>query len=887
MKTTRSVPVRRAIATAVRCALIAMAAAPAYAADDEKTVDPAVAELTQPHSAVEAGAGYVSKDSYKFGEYNGLNRQGLYGILDLDVRGGGRYDSTDTTRWRILGTDLGLDSRSLLLDYGRQGSFRLNLGYDEIRRNRSDTYQTPYLGAGSNTLTLPSNWLVPLVPAVSATAPNARGLSADVAASSALVAGVLTAPTPAQQATSSALIAADLPAFQKFNLRTKRERVNLGANVLFGPRWDFTVSARHEDKTGTKPMGTVTRASGGDISTIIPDLIDQSTDQFNLGASFRGESSFFQAAYYGSVFRNNVKSMTWQNWALGAPTFATMSSAPSNDFHQFSLTGGYNLAQTVKLVANASYGRARQDDAFLTDASTPLVPVASLHGLVETTNLGLKLTGRPTRELNFAAGYKYEDRNNKTPVNTYAYYDANQPPGASVANAAFLAALGLPAGALTGAANINANRPYSRKLNQLDLEGDYHVARAHWLKAGYTFQKLDRFCDGSWVECADARTTKENTVRAEWRTNATDRVSGRVDYSYAWRKVDAYNENAFLAIVPMAGVVPAGATLSAYEFLQAMGLTGYGPVAGLPAVPLTGDMALYFPNNNALANALYANGNRISELIGMRRYNMADRDRNRVRSAIDWQAADRVAVHGGADFNDDRYSKSVYGLQKARSWALNLDTSYTPTDTLTLGLFATHEDKQSRSAGNSYTANSTATAVNGFTTIVGGCFDTIAARNANNKIDPCTDWNARMRDKIDTVGLSASKREAFASRLDLGGSLTWSRARTDNRVSGGTYVNNPLAVAGAPAGTVAAFFIPTTPLPTVKTDVIDVRIGGKYQLNRASAVRVGYQFEHLRSVDYAYEGMQLGGLTGVLPSFEQAPTYNVHVVGISYIYTFQ
>ena len=36
-----------------------------------------------------------------------------------------------------------------------QGRFRLTFGYDELRRNRSDSYQTPYNGAGTNVLTLP------------------------------------------------------------------------------------------------------------------------------------------------------------------------------------------------------------------------------------------------------------------------------------------------------------------------------------------------------------------------------------------------------------------------------------------------------------------------------------------------------------------------------------------------------------------------------------------------------------------------------------------------------------------------------------------------------------------------------------------------------------
>jgi hypothetical protein len=43
----------------------------------------------------------------------------------------------------------------------------------------------------------------------------------------------------------------------------------------------------------------------------------------------------------------------------------------------------------------------------------------------------------------------------------------------------------------------------------------------------------------------------------------------------------------------------------------------------------------------------------------------------------------------------------------------------------------------------------------------------------------------------------------------------------------------------------------------------------------------------MRSVDWAYEGLQAGGLAGVLPTFEQAPSYTVHTITLSYLVSFQ
>ena len=86
-------------------------------------------------------------------------------------------DNTGMFRWRIKGIDLGLETRSLSAEVGVAGKFQINFGYDELRRNRSDSYQTPYNGAGTNTLTLPATWLVPTVAASGgANTISARGL---------------------------------------------------------------------------------------------------------------------------------------------------------------------------------------------------------------------------------------------------------------------------------------------------------------------------------------------------------------------------------------------------------------------------------------------------------------------------------------------------------------------------------------------------------------------------------------------------------------------------------------------------------------------------------------------------------------------------------------
>jgi MtrB/PioB family decaheme-associated outer membrane protein len=883
MKTNNRCFAARASALAVQGALAALAAVSAAQAADG---DNATRQLTQPTNRVEVGGGYVTQDSFKFGQYNGLFNKGFYGILNFDLRSADDYDSA--LRWRINGTDLGLDTRAASAEIGQQGKFRISVGFDELRSNRSDSYQTPFLGTGSNNLTLPSTWLVPVVPQVNATSGNFRGLSPTTGLAPALVNGVVTPPTAAQQAIVNNVVATDVPAFHNFDIDTIRKKYDGGFSYQFDPQWEFKASARHEDRTGTKLLNMLSLANGTSAVTL-PDLIDQSTDQYNASVNYTSEKLFVQAAYYGSIFRNHVDSMNWQNPFLPA-TVAHMSSAPSNDFHQFTLTGGYHFSPTTKLVLYGSYARNTQNDSFLGDpGNSPLgLPVSSLNGLVVTKAFNAKLTAKPATGLNLTAGYKYDDRDNRTPVNTFEFYDAGEP---KTGVSPFNAALGLPAGTLGSNINIYANRPYSKKLNQANLDADYVVAKGQAVKVGYEWQKIDRSCPGSWINCADAPETRENTGRAEWRVNVIPDLSGRLSYAYSQRRVD-YDENAWLALVPMANVIPAGgATVSVASFLNQTGLTGFGPVA--PFVPLQpGNLGIFFPNNSALPQVFYGSRNDIHEIPGMRRFNMADRNRNKVRAALNWDASDKLSLQGSFDYNKDDYTNSVFGLKNADSWALNLDGTYAINDAFSANAFYTYEDIRSRSAGASYASGAITNTPNvggvaGNTVVSGGCFTTVADKNANAKIDPCLNWTADMRDKVDTVGAGVRYKGAMAGRLDVGGDIVFTKAKTNNAMTGGTYANNPFAVAGQPAVVPAVIFIPAADLPTVTTKTIELRLSGQYALDNMSAVRLLYWFQRLRSNDYAYDGMQYGTISSVIPTNEQAPNYNVHVIGVTYVYRWQ
>src|SRR5882672_8597259 len=742
--------------------------------------DPAVAALTQPTNMVEVGGGAVSDGSYKFGEYNGLEKQGGFLLGNLDLFGGGRYDSDSVTRWDLHANDIGLKTGDADFTYREQGRFKIDLGLEDFRRNLSDSFQTPYLGLGSTDLTLPPGWLKPQVQQANPTNLNDRGLS-PVAGQGSVVnsSGVVVAPTAAQIAANDAIVAADTGSFRRFNLYTERKRGEIGFGVNLNRNLLVSGSFRHETRNGFRPLAVVDSAVQ-ENSVTLPDVIDTSTDQFNLGLEYTHGKGYLKAGYYGSVFTNDIIGLRWQDPADPTRT-ATMSSAPSNQFHQFNLAGALDFSSATRLVADLSYGRGHQSEAFLSDRSMPLgLPVGSANAVVITKLANVRLSTRVTRDLSLFARYKYEDRDDQTPVNTYVFYDANLTPGATAS--AFNAALGLPAGTLSSNVNIFANRPQSKLVNEFNLGADYALGHRQKLSAGYDWQKIERSCPASWINCSSAPESTEHTLHGQWHAQLLDNFDARVSYGYAQRRVH-YDSNAWLALVPMANVIPGapivGATTSVYGYLTQNGLTGFGPIAGYPTIPLTGDAAIFSPNNNIVPQSLYGSRDNDSEIPGMRRFNLADRNRDRVRFSVDWQATDRLSLTNTAEYDRNDYLNSLYGLQKSTNWAVGLDGTYSVSDRLTTSAFYTHEDQRSRTAGDGFGSNTNVAFIGraGNTLVDGGCYTTVQARNNNAKNDPCLRWDSNPHDRADTFGLTFAWNGLLRHKLDLSTDLVFSRAQ--------------------------------------------------------------------------------------------------------------
>ena len=284
--------VRTVLAASI--AAIGVSVSPVAVADDE------IASLIRPDSQVELGVGNVSRDSFKYGDYTGLHREGAHLIGNIDLN---RRNEANTHYFSLTGRNLGLDSRNLTIKGGEQGNFGLRLEYDEIPKFYNDTYQTPYLGAGSTRLIQPT------------------GITD--AASVALMTGLAVNMKP-------------------YEVKTQRKGLGFGVTKELSRGWDVEFGYKREDKDGSKLTAAMiqTGTGGSRGSVIVPEPVNYSTDQFEALARYTDEKLQLQFGYYGSLFKNANESLTWDNLFTGTGNATgRYGLPPDNESHQLNASG--------------------------------------------------------------------------------------------------------------------------------------------------------------------------------------------------------------------------------------------------------------------------------------------------------------------------------------------------------------------------------------------------------------------------------------------------------------------------------------------------------------------------------------------------------------------
>jgi MtrB/PioB family decaheme-associated outer membrane protein len=347
--------------TAMAAAVLAAFGPPAVHAQDDE-----IKALSKPESEVAVGAGWVSDDNQRFGQFNGLRDNGFYGLLDFNVVR--RYDDTGTW-FRFFGRNVGFDDRQLRFGAEQQGNWRLFVDYSRIPNFIPFDVTTGLVGIGTANQTI--NGTTPLT---------------------------------------------------YDNLNTKRDIWTLGFGKYLPAGFDLDVRYQNQKKEGSRlwGQGGFGAPPGGGIN-FLTDPVDYDTDLLEATVGYADERLQLRGGYYGTWFSNSNPALNVFNGVTG---LSPMALPPDNRSWQAFLGGGYNFTPTTRGNFKVSYEQQTQDTGFVVTSPTGR---ANLGGDVETTLAQIGLAARPIPKLTLNADLRYVDRNDRTPIAQYVPAPANPP----------------------------------------------------------------------------------------------------------------------------------------------------------------------------------------------------------------------------------------------------------------------------------------------------------------------------------------------------------------------------------------------------------------------------------------------------------------------------
>jgi MtrB/PioB family decaheme-associated outer membrane protein len=349
-----------------------------------------------------------------------------------------------------------------------------------------------------------------------------------------------------------------------------------------------------------------------------------------------------------------------------------------------------------------------------------------------------------------------------------------------------------------------SNLPFSNKKAQLELAGDYRIGKGQNVRLSYEREEIDRWC------------------------------------------------NSVAQLAPLLGNAMGGAPVGTAR-------------CGVAASSSEDKLAVGYKHK--LASGLsygvgYAYGNRkaaafndaiSTDWAGFRPYHQASRKQDQWKANVNWQAADQLSLGAGLKYSTEKYTDSPLGDKDSNTQGVNLDATYSYSDTGTLSAFTSWQNKV-RNGFLQATANVTSNYYN------------------------------RQKDTDQTFGISFNQKGFAGGKFDLSGDVTWTNNLTAMRTEDAGYNATLAATAKCDLSNISS----CGALPNIEYKAIQLKLVGDYKMDKQSKVSVYYAYQKLTSSDWYYNGYQYGyTAASQLPTNEQAPSYSVSAIGVSYNYSFK
>lgn len=404
---------------------------------------------------VDLGGGYVSDDSLAFGDYRGLENEGFFSVAGGELR----YRDEDADHFELTADELALDSRSLRMEGGRQGSYALHLDYRELPHYRGGEARTVF-STGSSNLMLPPGWV--------------------------------------RDGSTGGMTALD-NSLRDVTIGLDRESLGIGLDLLQKQqRWRYSLDYRQDTREGAWMRG----GSFLFRSTQLAMPVDDKTERMDASVAYVRDSWQLKAAYHASLFTNNHDALTWDNpfTSSNGADRGRAATEPDNQFHRMMLSGGWRSGQALNVAGRLAIGRMEQDEDFLpatinSGIAAPALPDNSLDGEVDTRQADLRITGNPGERVTARLELSHDERDNQTPRNAYTQVATDEVIG-----------------------DVRTNRPYSFETNKAELGLDYRVTRnlklsgaAERKERERSFQEIEQSdTDTYWLEVQGSPTARLN-----------------------------------------------------------------------------------------------------------------------------------------------------------------------------------------------------------------------------------------------------------------------------------------------------------------------------------------------------------------------------------------
>ena len=765
-------------------------------------------------------AGYMGKDGNAkaagFREYTDWRNGAAVNSFSL-----GAEKPESATYVKLRGGAVGRDDQYYGLEAGRYNGLRFSLFYNETPHVFSTNARPLWNGVGTGRLTLPAG----------------------------LVAGTHTQADPASYAALQAAVAAA----GETTLSVDRTKVGVRVDAPVADGVTGFVSYTNERREGARPFGgaflfdfirrSPSNPVGNNVLGAVNETvepIDYTSHEFLAGLRFVGERDRLNLTLSSSLFRNHIKSLTWDNpFAINFGTLPLAANATSWEQGRFALSPdneAYNLkAEYARVLpmqgqfnATVALGRMVQDDDLLPPTindgvnasgaattyagtisgynTTAVLSQKTADARIDTQLADLSASFKPQQDLTLRAKLRYYDEDNKT------HYAAINPltgqigyPGLDYGLAGIFGA---------NFAFYNAGRtnnihylsiPTSYTKWTAGVGGDYQWSRLTQLGVAVEREQTDR-------PYREVERTTDDRVKFSLNSRALDRATVRASYEVADRKGSEYR----------------------YDIYEHFYTSSRDDYAG--TVP-------------------------VHTLAELRKYDVADRQQQILNARLNYMLQWNMDAMVSLQHKENAYSDSQYGRTGDDLVdTLNLEWNYTPAPGKSFYTFYSFQ-KSDLAQGN-INQGVTGTRVNSH---AGG----------DNMYPLIGAWSADTSDTNQVLGAGFSY-DFGPVRLESRYSYAWSKTRQSYAyldaaaatVGSGTNETQSAAVAGN------AFSDMTFQIQTLENSVVRA-------LDKNTAVRLFHRWEQRRTADWHYTGLDGNTLIGQKLYLGATPQdYNVNVLGV-------